>query len=121
MFQAQVSKAFEARAIVVGDKVFAVAIHADSARGRVDWRSDYDSHAYEVIDLPVRIRAGLVRLHRRLGLVFGAADLVCEPSGRWVFLETNQGGEWGWLADETGIPVAAALADVMDKGLLCSR
>ena len=39
-------------------------------------------------------------LHRTLGLVFGAADLVIEPSGHVTLLETNQSGEWEWLAVE---------------------
>ncbi|MGH3158931.1 MAG: hypothetical protein ACRDNF_20490, partial [Streptosporangiaceae bacterium] len=30
-------------------------------------------------------------------------------------LETNQGGAWGWLADETGLPVAPALADLLQE------
>jgi hypothetical protein len=42
--------------------------------------------------------------------------LICEASGRWVFLETNQNGEWGWLSDEAGLPVAGALADLLKAG-----
>jgi ATP-grasp ribosomal peptide maturase len=116
MFQAQISKDLEARAVVVGEEVFTVAIETTSDQGQIDWRSDYDSHRYEIIDLPVQIRDKLVRLHQRLDLIFGAVDLIRDPSGRWVFLETNQNGEWGWLTEETGIPVATALADVMEKG-----
>jgi hypothetical protein len=80
LFQEQVSKAFEARAVVVGTKVLAVRIDAGSDTARLDWRSD--------------------------------CDALCAPSGEFVFLETNQAGEWGWLAGATGIPVAAALADL---------
>lgn len=116
MLQVQIEKTFEARAVVVGDQVFAVAIHAASELGRTDWRADYASHAYEIVDLPADVRDGLVRLHRRLGLAFGAADLIRDPAGRWVFLETNQCGEWGWLAEETGLPIAGAVADVLGKG-----
>lgn len=117
MFQAQiVDKAREARAVVVGEQVSTVAIGAGSDQGRVDWRSDYAAHTYETIDLPGAVRDKLVELHRRLGLVFGAADLIQNESGEWVFLETNQGGEWGWLAEETGVPVAEALADILEKG-----
>jgi hypothetical protein len=116
LLQEQVPKAFEVRAMVIGEQVLAVAIHAESERGRTDWRSDYDSHRYEVIELPGDISHGLVELHRRLGLLYGAADLICEPSGRIRFLETNQCGEWGWLAAETSLPVAAALADLLQKG-----
>ena len=60
--------------------------------------------------------AALVALHRRLGLVYGAVDLICRPSGDWVFLELNQAGEWGWLADVAGVPIAGALADLMTGG-----
>lgn len=117
MLQEQVPKDFEARAMVIGDRVLAVAIRAGSPQGQTDWRSDYDSHRYEVMQLPSEISRKLVELHRRLGLLFGAVDLICEPSGRFRFLETNQCGEWGWLAAETGLPVAAALADILQKGL----
>ncbi|HEY2577570.1 MAG TPA: ATP-grasp ribosomal peptide maturase [Streptosporangiaceae bacterium] len=116
LLQEQVPKLFEVRAMVTGGQVLSVAIHADSEQGRIDWWSDYDCHRYEVIELPAGIRESLVQLHRRLGLVFGAADLVCEPSGRIRFLETNQCGEWGWLATETGLPVAAALAGILEEG-----
>ncbi|GGS23655.1 hypothetical protein GCM10010252_73650 [Streptomyces aureoverticillatus] len=76
-------------------------------------RSDYDHLSYRVIALPEDVVSKLVALHRELGLVFGAVDLIRRPDGEWVFLETNQSGEWDWLAGETGIPVAAALADVL--------
>ncbi|GHC89437.1 ATP-grasp ribosomal peptide maturase [Streptomyces flavofungini] len=113
LFQQQVPKDHEARAIVVGQRVFAVAIDAATARGLGDWRSDYDHLSYRVITLPEDVADKLVALHRDLGLVFGAVDLIRRPDGQWVFLETNQSGEWDWLISETGIPVAEALADVL--------
>lgn len=114
LLQEQVDKDIEARVLVVGDQVFTASIRVDSAEGRRDWRSDYDSHHYAVIELPPETQTKLVELHRRLGLVFGAVDLIRDPAGRWVFLETNQCGEWGWLAAATDLPIAAALADVLD-------
>lgn len=116
LLQEQVSKAYEARVMVIGEEVLAVAIHTTSEQGRTDWRSDYDSHTYEVIDLPLDLRDKLLDLHRRLGLVFGAADLIRTPDGRWVFLETNQCGEWGWLAAETELPITQTFADLLQKG-----
>jgi hypothetical protein len=60
----------------------------------------------------------LVSLHRRLGLFYGAADLIQnDESGQWTFLETNCAGEWGWLAAETGVAVTSALAGLLQKGL----
>ncbi|WP_050369514.1 ATP-grasp ribosomal peptide maturase [Streptomyces acidiscabies] len=115
LFQEQVDKDHEARAVVVGDRVFTVAIDAATERGRADWRSDYDALTYRVIELPDDVSAKLVTLHKRLGLAFGAVDLIRDAAGQWVFLETNQSGEWDWLAEETGIGVAGALADILTK------
>jgi ATP-grasp ribosomal peptide maturase len=117
LFQEEIRpKLCEARAVVVGPAVHAVRIDAASEQARLDWRSDYDALTYTLIELPPDVASGLVRLHSRLGLVYGAADLVCDASGRWFFLETNQRGEWGWLAEEAGLPVAAAIADALEAG-----
>jgi ATP-grasp ribosomal peptide maturase len=116
MLQEQITKQYEARSIIIGNQVFTVAIHASSPAGRVDWRTDYDSHTYEVIDLPGPVRKGLVALHRELGLTYGACDIALDTQGDWVFFETNPGGEWGWLAEACGIPAAPALADILEKG-----
>lgn len=122
LLQEQITdKAFEARAVVVGRRVFAVRIDAASERARIDWRSDYDSLTYTLIDLPEDVASALVGLHGRLGLVYGAADLICDTAGRWVFLETNQRGEWGWLAEEAGLPVAGAIGDVLEAGSAWAR
>src|SRR5262249_26299059 len=107
---------FEARAIIVGSQVFGVRIDAGSEAAKQDWRADYPALSYAPLELPSELSAALVELHARLGLVFGAVDLIHDVSGKWVFLETNPGGEWGWLAREVGIPVAAALADILEKG-----
>lgn len=115
LFQEQVPKAFEARAVVVGHRVFAMRIQAGSERAAMDWRSDYDALTYDDLHLPADTAAKLVELHRRLGLVCGAADLVCRPDGRYVLLETNQAGEWGWITAETSAPIAAAVADELTR------
>jgi glutathione synthase/RimK-type ligase-like ATP-grasp enzyme len=117
MFQEKVDKAFEARAVVVGDSVFALRIDASSDVAREDWRADYDALSYHHLELPADLSTAVVKLHQRLGLAFGAVDLICDTSGRWVFLETNQNGEWGWLTAETGVPIAEALAQLLEKGL----
>jgi hypothetical protein len=38
------------------------------------------------------------------------------PEGEWVFLEVNPNGQWAWLQDETGLPIASAIADALVKG-----
>lgn len=116
MFQEWVNKKYEARAIVAGNRVFAVAIHAASNVGQIDWRADYDSHTYELVTLPDPVAEGLLRLHRNLGLTYGACDLVATTEGEWVFLETNPNGEWEWLEGDAGAPITAAIADILEMG-----
>lgn len=116
LFQEWVDKAYEARVIVVGDRVFTVAIYGTSDESQVDWRADYDALRYEVTSPPSPVRVALVALLRRLRLVYGAVDMVVTPDGEWVFLEVNQAGEWGWLAHETGIKVGSAMAKLLAPG-----
>jgi ATP-grasp ribosomal peptide maturase len=114
LFQRQVhDKACDVRVTAVDTVLFAVAIHAGSPKGRVDWRRDYDSHTYEVVSVPDRVRTGIGVLMRRLGLRFGALDFVVQQDGDWLFLEVNPNGQWGFIEDATGLPVADAIAEAL--------
>jgi hypothetical protein len=53
----------------------------------VDWRSDYESLRYEVIEPPGHIRAGIVRYLQASSLAYSAFDFVIRPDGAWVVLE----------------------------------
>ncbi|WP_159942612.1 MULTISPECIES: ATP-grasp ribosomal peptide maturase [unclassified Nocardiopsis] len=115
-FQEWVDKAFEVRLTIVGRALFPVAIHARSQAARVDWRSDYAAHRYEVVEVPEGVRSGLERYMRSFGLVYGAADFVVSPDGSWTLLEVNPNGEWGWLADRCDLPIGQAIAALLEKG-----
>lgn len=117
LLQRWVPKSCEARVVVVGESLTSVAIHAGSPAARVDWRTDYDSLRYELIEPPEPVAAGLRRLMKEMGLVYGAADFVIGPDG-WTFLELNAGGQYGWLEDATGAPITGQLADLLAKGTL---
>jgi hypothetical protein len=39
--------------------------------------------------------------------------MVLTPDGEHVFLEINPNGEWAWIEDETGLPIGAAIADLL--------
>lgn len=115
-FQRWVPKAYEARVIVVGDRVFAAGIYAGTSETRVDWRSNYQDLAYSRIDVPEQVARGVVDYCAAMGLVYGAFDFVVRPDGAWVFLECNAGGQYGWIEDAVSAPVTAALADLLAAG-----
>jgi putative peptide maturation system protein len=117
-FQSYVDKQVELRVTVVGRRVFAVALDSQwTNRTRYDWRRGDHHHArYAVHRLPAAVARRCVAIVERLGLCFGAIDLVLTPDGRYVFLEVNPNGEWLWTERTTELPIGAAIAD-----LLCSH
>lgn len=116
LFQRQVPKAFELRVTVVDGNVFAARIDALSDKGRLDWRSDYRNLRYAADRLPDDIADEVREYMRVLRLRFAAMDFVVTPEGEYVFLEANPNGQWAWIEDETGLPIASAIADALEGG-----
>jgi glutathione synthase/RimK-type ligase-like ATP-grasp enzyme len=50
---------------------------------------------------------------KALRLRFGAFDFLVSPSRGWVFLECNPSGQWAWIEEATGQPIASAIADAL--------
>ncbi|WP_026211800.1 ATP-grasp ribosomal peptide maturase [Longispora albida] len=113
-FQAWVPKSYEVRVTMVGATALSVAIYADSDRAHVDWRSDFGALRYAPIDTPRQIVSQLTAYMGTFGLTYCAFDFVVSPDGTWWFLEGNPMGQWGWLEDETGAPIAATLAALLN-------
>ncbi len=113
LFQEWIPKRHEVRTTVVGEKIFSAAIYASSPSAKIDWRSDYDSLEYRLIDTPDSIRAAVVRYLKSYNLIYGAFDFVVTPEDEWVFLECNPSGQWGWIESETGAPIAETIADAL--------
>ena len=109
-------KAYDARIVVIGEHMTTAAIRADTAPGRVDWRADYGNLSYDLIDPPTEVAHGVRQLMVTMDLAYGALDFVVQPSGEWVFLEINAGGQYGWIEDETRAPLTDQLADLLAKG-----
>ena len=116
LLQERLPKRHDARVTMVGDRSFAVAIHAGTDAAQTDWRADYDALTYTPIEPPEHIVAGMSRYLRAFGLTFGAFDFTVTPQDDWVFLECNPSGQWLWLQEQAGLPIAAALAAFLAKG-----
>ncbi|GAA3265879.1 ATP-grasp ribosomal peptide maturase [Streptomyces lavendulae] len=112
LFQVRVDKVCDVRVLAVGRQVFAVRIESEL----LDWRRDYSALAYSVIALPAPLEAALLAFLDAFGLVSGSFDLAADRAGTYWFLELNPNGQWGWLEENTGLPMAAALADLLTQG-----
>jgi ATP-grasp ribosomal peptide maturase len=111
-FQQCVPKVRDVRATVVGKHVFAANILGGdlTSGGLLDWRADYDALRYEPVNLPHDVQTALLTMTEALGLSFATVDFVVAADGRHYFLDLNPNGQWGWLQEATGLPIAAAIA-----------
>lgn len=118
VFQEYVPKHLEIRAVVIGGRVFAASVDSQAVpAARHDVRAVVRQARYEPYDLPDDVRKALLEVVRGFGLRFCSADLVLTPDGRHVFLDLNANGQWLWLEKEAGLPLSAAMADLLAAGL----
>jgi hypothetical protein len=122
VFQECVDKQVELRITIIGQEVFAAAIHSqEHPETRLDFRRLVLLPAsrrvkHEVFDLPSDVRHQLLALMDQLGLVFGCVDMILTPAGDYVFLEVNPSGQWGWIEELTGLPITARLVARLLEG-----
>jgi MvdC family ATP-grasp ribosomal peptide maturase len=115
VFQELIPKAYELRVACVAGAVFAGSLDATgTSRGHTDWRrAAPEECSWQKTLLPTEVENSLQALMSELGLVFGAVDLICTPSGEHVFLEVNPGGEWGMLERDLDLPISEAIAEAL--------
>lgn len=116
LFQARCDKAADLRVTVIGEQVFCVRIERRDPE-LLDWRYDYDQLTYSATEVPAGLTDCLRAYLKHFRLVFGCFDFALTRDGRPEFLECNPNGQWGWLEDETGLPMTAALADLLTRGV----
>jgi glutathione synthase/RimK-type ligase-like ATP-grasp enzyme len=108
IFQQEIKKKIEIRVTVVGTEVFTAQVDSQkSTESKTDWRRE--KNKFEPFELPKNIAEMCVNLVEKLGLRFGAIDLILTPEGKYVFLEINPNGQWVWIETETGLKISDAL------------
>jgi glutathione synthase/RimK-type ligase-like ATP-grasp enzyme len=117
IIQAEVLKKYDVRVTVVGSQVFATAIWSQEKDDtEVDWRKgSHPDLRHEAISLPDEVAEQCRELVRRMNLRYGAIDLVCDRDGKLWFLEINPNGQWAWIENQTGYPIAAAIVDELES------
>jgi glutathione synthase/RimK-type ligase-like ATP-grasp enzyme len=117
ILQREIVKQVDLRVTVVGERVFAAAIHSqESVDAEVDWRQGAGGHLrHEAVHLPGEVAARCIALVKALGLGFGAIDLVLGRDGRHWFLEINPNGQWAWIESRTAQPIAAAIVEELER------
>ncbi|HEX3721445.1 MAG TPA: hypothetical protein VHV31_01560 [Nitrolancea sp.] len=118
--QALVPKKRDIRVTVIGDQIFPTAIDSMVVEAsQIDFRkADIMDLPHTVITLPEPVERACLQIVKQLGLQFGAIDLLETPDGDFVFLENNPNGQWYWVEMMTGQPMARAMADLLERGVI---
>ncbi|QNL48840.1 ATP-grasp ribosomal peptide maturase [Olivibacter sp. SDN3] len=110
IFQKHIVKAYELRIVYVDGVFFTGKIPADG--DKIDWRIVTGKPIlWEQYKLPEFLGLRLTEMMNKLGLHFGAIDMIRKPNGQYVFLEVNPQGEWGMLQKHLGYPIGETIAE----------
>jgi len=115
--QSRIEKVADIRVTVVGKKVFPAKINSQEFQETmIDWRKGENAKLrHERIELPLEIEAKCIELTKRLGLHFGAIDFVLDKDMRYVFLEINPNGQWGWIEKRLGYDISGEIVNSLLK------
>lgn len=120
ILQEEVPVKHELRITVVGKTVFAASVRIDKSEINHirDWRLPNlaNDATIEAFDLPRNISDKCVALVKKLGLQFGAIDMIVDTKDRYWFLENNPSGQWGFVEEATGQPIGKAIAELLMSG-----
>jgi len=114
IFQRYVPATVDLRVTVIEEEIFAAAVHSEAAH-RADYRPGLGSAKVVPYDLPDDVAARLLELMKVFEISYGAIDLRVTPDGEHVFLEVNPAGEYLFISQRTGQPIAAAIAASLER------
>ena len=118
-FQAYIEPQYELRVTVVRDQVFAAKVSGDNIDGIIsdnrDWRYAWANNSFtaEKLELSTQLAQQCVKLVERLGLQYGAIDLIVDKNDTVWFLEINPNGQWAFIEEVTGQPIGSSLATIL--------
>jgi len=114
IFQELIVKAFEVRATVIGSEIFCVKIGSqEQTETATDWRKAPFDLEYQPFELRDELAQKVLLFMNRFGLKYSSMDFIVTPDGRYVFLESNPGGQYRWAEAKAGLPMTEALAEAL--------
>src|SRR5262249_24596864 len=115
IFQAIVPGVRDVRVTVIGDRIFATEFDIEQM-SEVDYRLRMTEIPCRPHALPAAMQEAIHRFMEDLSLEYGGIDFRLTPDGRYVFFEINTAGEFLYVQDRTGQPLAEAMAAHLAAG-----
>jgi len=111
LLQEFVKKRYELRITCVGSNAFACRIEPRPGDLTADdYRFDAKSLCHQPCECP-ELEGMLYSYMARLELNFGCFDILIAEDGSPIFCECNPNGQWLWIENLTGLPIAEAIAN----------
>lgn len=118
IFQTAILPKRDIRAVVVGETVFAAETKSkhsnknirDSRVGNYGGSTDIYPFA-----LPHDVASKCIAHCKKMGLTFGAIDLIEDMSGTFWFLENNANGQWAYIEQATKAPIGKTIAMLLSR------
>ncbi len=103
--------------MIIGKKTLACRIDSQASQiTKVDWRHyDFDNVEHKEVDLPSGIKNKLISFMDKIGLCYGAIDMIETDEEDFVFLEVNPAGQWQWLQQYAGLRIPEAVAEMLES------
>lgn len=113
--QENIPKISDIRVTVIGSTVFSAKIHSQEFdETKTDWRKGENVNLkHEPINLGPKMNEACVNMTRFLDLQFGALDFILDDKGRYVFLEINPNGQWGWIQHRLNYNISGTIAKLL--------
>jgi hypothetical protein len=115
IFQRLVPGIRDIRVTVIGKRMFATEFDIQEMEP-VDYRVDMQRLPCRPHRLPEEMSDKINMFMCALGLEYGGIDFRLTKDGAYVFFEINTAGEFMYLEERTGQPIAEAIASHLDQG-----
>lgn len=113
IYQAEVERAEELRITVIDDHIFTVTVLPKDP-SQVDWRRGLGGGlSFKESSLTDEFSSMIIAFMRKMGLRYGAIDVIVRPDGEYVFLEVNPQGAYLWLERDLDIPITKTIANCL--------
>jgi glutathione synthase/RimK-type ligase-like ATP-grasp enzyme len=113
IFQEFVEGVSDLRITIFGEEIHATEIVKPPNAYRFDYRMEIDRVTMRPTALPTELEERLLALMRALGLKYGAIDMIRTADDRFLFLEVNPSGEFLFVEQRSGQPLADAMARLL--------
>lgn len=112
IFQDYIEKKKEYRVTIVDKNIFVASVNSQSDKKTiVDWRRG--NLTFKKDELPIEIKKKCFELVNRLGLNFGAIDLIQDKDDNIIFIEINPNGQWVWIEIDTGLEISKSIINYL--------